>query len=236
MKTIKILSLFLFILGSGLQIIAQRNDLMLTNSQAVSEDLYKDVKGSPFYFENWQKGKVYPIKSTEPVEEVVLNYNGYTQSFEVKKGNRFIALDEAWYQKVVIPSTNKEEIVFETNLLPKRKNQFVKLVYQGTDFYVVHDYFISLVTTEKERYAGNIEVQEFVKRPMYYLVQNGKTHMFKLKKKNVLAVLKDQKKAMESYLKKNRFKLNQEINLVKVLAHYEELTRPVELTNTGERQ
>ncbi len=92
------------------------------------------------------------------------------------------------------------------------------------------------MTTEKERYAGNIEVQEFVKRPMYFLVQNGQAHMFRLKKKNVLAVLKDQKKAMESYLKKNRFKLNQEINLVKVLAHYEELTRSVELANTGERQ
>ena len=182
MKTIKFLSIFLFFLGISVQTNAQRNDVLLTNSQSLEDNPYEGVEGSPFYFETWQKGIIYPTSTNEPVQEVLLNFNGYTRNFEIKKGSRYIVLDEKYYNKVEV-NNDKKLLVFETGLLPKRKGQFVKLVYQGTDFYVLQDFYVNLITREKERYAGNIEVQKFVKRPAYHFVYNEKAKFFKLKRK-----------------------------------------------------
>lgn len=235
MKTVKILSV---LAGLCLSLVsqAQRNDLLLTNSQSVDENLYEGIEGSPFYFDQWQKGKVFPKKETEPIEEVWLNYNGYTRSFEVKKGKRYIALDENWYKRVEVTKTNQDKLIFETGLLPKRTKQFVQLIYQGTDFYVLQDFHISLIKTEKKRYAGDIEVQEFAQRPMYYFVTNGKANLFKLKKKNVLNLFAQKKSDMEKYVKTNRLKLNKEADVVKIMAYYDELTKPATFVNTGEKQ
>ncbi len=234
MKTVKILSL-ICCLSISLISQAQRNDLLLTNSQSVDENLYEGIEGSPFYFDQWQKGKIFPKKETEAIEEVWLNYNGYTKSFEVKKDNRYIALDENWYNRVEIPK-GEETIIFATGLLPKRAKQFVQLVYRGTDFYVLQDFHISLIKTEKKRYAGDIEVQEFAQKPSYYFVENGKANFFKLKKKNVLTLLHTHKSAMEEYVKSHRLKLNKTTDLVKIMTYYDELSKPATFVNTGERE
>lgn len=235
MKAVKLFNMFIF-LAISLSSLAQRNDLMLTNSQSIEEDLYEGIEGSPFYFDNWQKGKIFPKNESESIEEVWLNFNGYTHSFEIKKGNRFIALDEKWYERVEVSITNQETIVFETNLLPKKKNLFTKLVYQGTDFHVAQVFHANLITTEKERYAGTIEVQEFVAKPLYYFVQNGQVSLMKLKKKNILAQLKDQKSKLESHIKRQKLKLNGETGLVQLLAYYDELSQPITVTNAGEEK
>ena len=130
----------------------------------------------------------------------MLNYNGYTRSFEVKKDNRYIALDENWYNRVEINNKKQGKLIFETNLIPKQAKQFAQLIYQGTDFYILQDFHVSLVKTEKVRYAGNIEVQEFATKRMYYFVTNGKVTYFKLKKKSILGLLPQFKPEMEQFL------------------------------------
>lgn len=235
MKTINFFSLLLIFLGSSLQINAQRNDVMLTNSQSLDDNLYEGVEGSPFYFKTWQKGTIYPITDNEPVQEVLLNFNGYTRNFEIKKENRYIALDEKYYDKVAI-NNKKKSLVFETGLLPKRKAQFVKVVYQGTDFHVLQDFHVSLVTREQKRYAGDIEIQEFVKRPTYHFVENGKSKLLKLKKKNILGLFPTHQSSLGNYAKQHRLKLNSENDLVTLLTYYEELTKPNEYSSTGQER
>ena len=235
MKTIKILSLLMGILIIGQQSHAQRTDVLLTNSQAIEENLYEGVTGSPFYFENWQKGKIYPKSTKDPIQEVLLNYNGYTRSFEIKKGNQYIALDEKWYGKVEIEKESLS-LIFETGLLPKRKNKFVKLVYQGNTFYVVQDFQVSLSTREQQQYAKINKIETFNPRHTYYLVQNGKSKLIKLKKKSILNLFPNQKANLESYTKKNHLKLNSEQDLVKVLAYYDEISKPTIFSSTGEER
>jgi len=235
MKTIKILSL-LVCLCVSLTSYAQRNDLLLTNSQSVEKNLYEGIEGSPFYFDNWQKGEIFPKNESEAIEKVWLNYNGYTKNFEVKKDNRYITLDENWYKRVEITPKNQGKLIFETNLLPKQTKQFVQLIYQGTNFYILQDFKVSLIKTEKVRNFGNIKVQSFASKQMYYFVTNGKANYFKLKKKSILSILPQYKSEVEKYLKTNRIKFNEKTDLVKVMTYYEELTRPSTLVNAGEKQ
>ena len=52
--------LFAFFLLTALSFTnyAQQNDVLLTNSQAFEVEAYKDIEGTPYYFEKWQQGKV----------------------------------------------------------------------------------------------------------------------------------------------------------------------------------
>ncbi len=62
MKTLKIFNL-IFCLSLTICTLAQRNDLLLTNSQSLSENRYEDIKGSPFLFKEWQAEMSLSIRS-----------------------------------------------------------------------------------------------------------------------------------------------------------------------------
>ena len=142
MKTIRLLGIWLCLVILTLPSYAQRNDVMLTNSQSIDNNPYEGVEGSPFYFDNWQKGKIYPKSNKEAIQEVILNFNGYTQSFEIKKGNRFIALDEQWYEKVEI-GTAADLITFQIGLLSSDNKHFTRAVFVGNSFHLVQDFNVN---------------------------------------------------------------------------------------------
>jgi len=221
MKTLKIISI-LFCLSLTICTLAQRNDVLMTNSQSLSENRYEDIEGSPFLFKDWQIGIIYPRNEQEPFEEVLLNYNQHTKSFEIKKNNRFISLDEGWYKKVVVLTKTNEKWIFETSLLPKKKQRFDRLIHQGKGFRIVEVFHTSIVTTEKERYAGTIEVREFDNKSNYFFVQNGKKKLIKLKKKSILALFPEHKLILEKFAKSNRLKFSKTTDLIKILTDYDQ--------------
>ena len=233
MKTLKTFGLLLYAILLSMASYAQRNDLLLTNSQSITENPYEGIEGSPFYFDNWQKGKIYPISDKEPIEEVLLNFNGYTQSFEIKKDSRYIALDEQWYTTVEIEKDGTL-LSYKKGLLPKHNNQFTRLVFQGNSFQVVQDFTVSLLTREQQEYAKVKEVQRFNSHRNYYLIKNGKSKLLKLKKKAILGFFPRHKTTLEKYAKKKRLKWSSEKDMIHLFQYYEELTHSDALSSTGE--
>lgn len=222
MKTIKLLGVWLCVAMLTLPSYAQRNDLILTNSKSIDNNPYEGVEGSPFYFDNWQKGKIYPESNSDPIEEVLLNFNGYTKSFEIKKGSRCIALDEQWYQKVEIEQKGNL-LSYQKGLLPKYNNQFTRAVFLGTTFQIVQEFHVSLTTREKQIYGKVNEVQSFYPHRNYYFVKNGQGNLLKLKKKSILAFFPTYKSRLERYAKKSKLKWNSEQDLVRLFTYYEEI-------------
>ena len=87
--------LFLLMVGFFASVQAQKDEenALFLNSEKIDDDRYKEMKGSPYLFENWVTGTIIDLdKKTYPVSQI--NYNGYTQEFEVRKGDSFITLDE----------------------------------------------------------------------------------------------------------------------------------------------
>ena len=209
---------------------AQRKDVMLTNSQKIEVEAYKDIEGTPYYFAEWQQGKVYGVGAeAEKADDYLLNFNGYTKSFEVRKDDRFIALDEKYYSKVTVETVvdgQLKTVTFKTNAHPIYKNRFMKVVFEGTDFEVVQDYQVRLDSREKQAYAGNEKVQAFNKNTTFYLIKNKQAKAIKLKKKTILGLFKDQEAALKSFVKSNGLKLNHEAELVQFLSYYEQLAHP----------
>ena len=209
---------------------AQRKDVLLTNSQAFEVEAYKDIDGTPYYFAEWHEGKVYGVgEEADTPDTYLLNFNGYTKNLEVRKKDRFIALDEKHYSKVVIETEENGELkttTFKTNAHPIYKTRFMKVVFEGTDFSVIQDYQVRLGNREKQGYAGTEKTQVFNKNADYYLVKGKKAKAVKLKKKTVLGLFKDQEAALKSFVKDNGLKLNNETELVQFLSYYEQLAHP----------
>jgi len=210
---------------------AQESDVLLTNSQSFEVEAYKDIEGTPYYFEKWQQGKVASKDAHDKEEQLyLLNFNGYTKSFEVRKDNRFITLDEKFYDKITIETVEdgeKKTLHFKTNAHPIYKNRFMKVVFEGKDFVVFQDFQKRLIEREKKSYdSGTVKIQEFGDNTSYYLVKDKKAKAFKLKKKAILGLLKGQGGTLKDYVKNNKLKLNKESELIQVLSYYEELNHP----------
>jgi len=233
MKAIKTIGIWLCIVLFTLPSYAQRNDLILTNSKSIEDNLYEGVEGSPFYFDNWQKGKIYPTSASEPIQEVLLNFNGYTKNFEIKKESRYIVLDEQWYKKVEIEQKD-DLLTFQTGLSSKHNNQFARAIFIGTSFQIVQDFHVSLTTREKQAYGKVNEVQSFYPHRNYYFVKNGKSKLLKLKKKPILAFFPTHKSTLEKYVKKYKLKWNSEKDLVRLFTYYEDIAITTALSSTGQ--
>lgn len=193
----------------------------MLNSKPVDEERYEGVKGTPYIFDDWRTGKLISVDA-DAIEGLTLNFNGKTAGFEIRKDNRFIELNPKWYIRVLIEGDKlAEPIIFQKNFVAPLKDKFTRIVYKGQKFSVVEDFIAKIETKVINNVGKKEELKRFYSKKSYYLIKDRKPTYFKLKKKSVFALL-GHAKELESFLKKEKMKLNSEKNLIKVLEFYEE--------------
>ena len=201
-------------------------DVMLLNNQAIDNDLYKDIKGSPYYFKEWKQGVVKSKAAISGEEETfLLNFNGYTKSFEIRKDANFIALDEKYYKEVNVKNEAGEIITFKTGLHPIYKKRFMRLVHTGEGYYIIQEFKVSLSTKEKEIYAETEIVKTFISKLNYVVIRDGIAKPIKLKKKELLKLFKDKEAVLKDYIKTKRPKLDKEKELMDFFRYYDSLQK-----------
>ncbi len=210
----------LFFILCPLVVEAQKEDILLSNSKKIGENRYSNIKGSPYLFEGWRKGKIITSEA-EMIDNVLLNYNGYTKGFEVKKGNQFIELDEKWYVRVVIEDEKGgQPIIFQRYFFPPFSGKLSKQVYKGENITILQSFTIKIDKKVISDVGGRFALQRFISHEQYYLVRNRKPTPIKLKKKSILAELGNATE-LEQFIKKEKLKLNSEADLKKLVAFYE---------------
>ncbi len=215
--------IFLFFLSTSLLpsfLLAQETDVLMTNSRKVDEERYKGVKGNPYLFKEWRKGKIISVDA-DAIEGVLLNFNGETKGFEIKKDNSFIELDPRWYIRVLVEAEKSDEYVtFQKNFLPPLTNEFTRVVYEGANFRVV-EHFISKIEVKIINNVGkNEELKKFYSKRNYYLIKDKKPTLLKLKKKPLFTFL-GHKSELDSFAKKEKLRLSSEADLIKLFTFYE---------------
>lgn len=202
-------------------LVAQETDVLMTNTRGIDKDRYKGVKGTPYIYDEWQTGRIISVDA-DVIEGVPLNFNGMTNGFEIKKGNAYIELDPKWYIRVIVDGkTPEEDVVFQKNFLPPLKDKFTRQVFKGKDFTVVEDFRSKIETKVINNVGKNEILKKFYSKTNYYLIKDRKPTMFRLKKK-VLFPLLGHEKELEKFIKKEKIKLNNEENLIRLLKFYEE--------------
>ncbi len=200
---------------------AQETDVLMLNSKPIDEERYKEVKGTPYIFDDWKTGKLITTDA-KVIEGLTLNFNGKSGGFEIRKDSRFIELNAKWYIRVEVADDKTEApIIFQKNFVPPLKDKFTRLIYKGKKISVVEDFVAKIETKVFNNVGKNEELKRFYSKRSYYLIKDQKPTYLKLKKKNVLALL-NHSKELESFLKKEKMKLNSEKDLIKLLEYYEE--------------
>ena len=166
------LCIFSMLIYSSL--LAQETDVLMTNSRKVEEERYKGIKGNPYLFKEWRKGKIISVDA-DVIEGILLNFNGETKGFEIKKGNSFIELAPKWYIRVLVESETPDVyITFQKNFLPPLTNEFTRVVYKGANFRVVQ-HFVSKIEVKVINNVGkNEELKKFYSKRNYYLIKDKK--------------------------------------------------------------
>lgn len=210
---------FFFLITPSL--LAQETDVLMTNSRSIDADRYKGVKGTPYIFKDWRKGKIISVDA-DAIEGVLLNFNGMTNGFEIKKGSSFIELDPQWYIRVLVKDPKSEEyITFQKNFLPPLTNKFTRVIYQGKNLSIVEDFISKIETKVINNVGKNEELKRFYSKKKYFLIKGRKPILLKVKKKSLLALL-GHKSELERFMKKEKIKLSSEADLVKLFTFYEE--------------
>ena len=213
-----LLSLFSF---SSLTLVAQKGELLLTNSKEIEVDRYEDIQGSPYLFDSWIPGSITNMEAaiTEVAE---VNYNAHTHLFEIKKDQQYIELDPTWYIQVFLHPTDSDVLTFQKAFHAELPPTFMQLLYQGTEAQLFKQVEKTISKKVFQDVGKTRTVKRFFEKTTYALIQDGQLYQFRLNKKSILKAL-GQKKAIESFLKENKLKLNSEEALLKVVTFYEGL-------------
>lgn len=209
----------LFILTTT-TLFAQATDVLMTNSRSIDKDRYKGVKRSPYLFEDWRKGKIISADAAI-IEGVLLNFNGETEGFEIKKGDNFIELDPKWYIRVLLEEESGEVITFQKNFSPPLTNKFTRVVYKGKNLSIVEDFIAKIEVKVVNNVGKKEEFKRFYSKRNYFLIKDKKITLIKAKKKSLYALL-GHKAELDSFIKKGKLKLSTETDLIKLFTFYEE--------------
>ena len=204
--------------------LAQNQIKMFTNSQTIDTKRYDEIKGNPMYFKDWQKGII--VDNRDSVyNDISLNYNGFEEEFEVRQDNNsFIALDNKYYQKIIIDSDDglDGKIIFEKSPVSKLKGKFLQVLHKGEKL-SLYKYFEVRKGEVTVQDVGKTRVFEnFQRVPAYYILKDGKLSVVRMKKKILMAEL-GSKKALEGHMKKNKLSLNKDLDIQKLFKFYEGL-------------
>ena len=223
-------SFLLILLLSILSATFTQTELQLVNSKKIDPNRYEGIEDDPYLFKNWLIGNV-TTNDGEVIEEVFINYNGYSEEFEIKNGDRFIELENKYYMQIEMsrkkngekfPKNAGEEIVFQRNLHGKFKEKFVRLMYRGKQVSVIEGYRVTVTEKTFQDVGKTVVKKRFIGTRSYYLLKDGELQSFNMKRSSVIKTF-GLKKELDQFMRKQKINLDKDEDIAKVFAYYEEL-------------
>jgi hypothetical protein len=200
-------AILLYFLMTSISIQAQ---IISTNSTAVDENRYKDIKGSPYILDDFAEAVVYDADG-ETINDVLANYNAFEHGVEVKKDNRITILDEDFYPKVIISKKGKKkekasEIVLVHSPESNKKGTYVQEIFASEDIKFYKQFRVSQSENKTEAPGKTFTTKRFALKTEYLLDYNGELKQVKGKLDAITEVIGNTKE-LKTYCKKNKNKL-----------------------------
>ncbi|NLP58775.1 hypothetical protein [Lutibacter sp. B1] len=189
--------------------------------------LEEPVEGSPYYFDNFQEGKIL-IKNIPEDKIYSLRYNAFTDEVEVQNNNGFDFLIKNTNVSLTI-GTDKY-IYFPFQSKEKNKNiklGFFKCVFNGKKIMLLESKRKKIKEGKKAQTSlTNSFPSKYVDHITYYLVKNSENiaKPIKLRKKEIISTIDSKhQKEMASFIKENQLNLKSINDLITFFKHYNSL-------------
>jgi len=208
---------------------SQNREITYTNSKPIKENRYDDIKGNPMYFEDWVTGKIMRHDALI-YEDVVLNYNGYSRTFEIKTGDEMIELDGSVYLRVDVDAADNphaadriptEDFAFQKNLHSRFNDDFVIILFAENDVMLIKEFRVNIAKHTIQDVGKSIDFKDFNRKELYYLKADGRLTPLRYKKKVILNAF--DKPEVESFISENKLRLKTEADLIALARFYSTL-------------
>ena len=176
MKGIVLLTVGLFI--GVLSGNAQTDKIVLTNTQKVGADRYRDIRGTPYYFKEWHAAKIL-AGSGEVFFQEKVNYNAYTENFEILDGENYIELDAKWYLQVEFTQEDNPEseelgdlpkVVFQKQGQADFEDRWMVVLFKGEDFSLFKEFAVGKEKKVFQNVGKEVVVERFNTSTDYFVL------------------------------------------------------------------
>ncbi|MEM6805208.1 MAG: hypothetical protein AAF696_27675 [Bacteroidota bacterium] len=221
---------FLTFLFCALSLFGQR-ELQLTNSKKIDPNRYADKDGDPYLFKNWLIADV-TDNDLQVIKEVFINYNGFTEEFEIKNGDNFIELENKYYLQIearrkkngdAFPKNAGENIVFQRKLHKQFQDKFVRLIHRGEKLSIIENFKVRVSEVTFQDVGKTVKKKRFVGIRKYYLLKDGTLTAFSKKRSSIIKTFGGKKKKqLDVFMRKEKIDLAKDEDIGKLFSFYEE--------------
>ena len=188
------------------------------NSRPIDTLRYADIKGSPYLYEEWKLADI-ESRNGKLYKQVLLNYNGYEQKFEVDQAGTRITLDESLYDTIIVylqdtVSGNKEWFI--KGLHYDLALSFANVIYSSEQIKLIRDFRVRVSETTNELHGDPSVRKKFVANEVYSILYNSKLHFVRLSKKSLGRIF-DNKELVKEIVINNNLNLSEEADLLEFL-------------------
>ena len=167
-------------------------------------------------FKNWINNALVVIDSKAyRLSEV--NFNIQRKKFITRIGN-----DSLFFLK----SDSFDEIVVSNKVFKPfgiGNNDLYEVIYEGVEFSILKDYYLSVMEKSNDIMMDRSK-DDIRQKSRYLLYRDGKTEVIRLRRKNILALIKKEKiNAIEEFMKKNGLSFKKESDLHQIMKYHDSL-------------
>lgn len=221
MRYSAVLLLFLILFGTNL---TAQTSISFAESELFDSERYKEIKGSPYFFAVFTDGW---ISGRDGVEyaKVKMNYNGFTEEFEVLQGDHFIRLQEQPYAQIkLLDPESQDTVIFVRGVHADFRGQFIQLLHQSEKGTFVKSFLVTVAESSVNTVGRKDEFKRFKAQEVYYLARGANEPLTSIKssKKSWIQAL-GHKKELEIFIKDQGLNVSKEEDILQVLKYWETL-------------
>lgn len=194
---------------------------LLNNSKPIEENKYKDIKGSPYFFESWIPATIY-FSDGESMKVDQLNINGFRKEIEIRNNDHYIVLDQLAFNRIEIELENQPKQIFLSNKRFEFRSSFVELIFEGKKIVCVRQFIVKMEEVELQNVGKTEKIKRFKPEFIYYFIKGDKVEEVVIKEKQLLNFLGFEKQ-MITVLNKRKLKADPVNHLKEILTYFESL-------------
>lgn len=183
-----------------------------------------DIEGSPFYNEEWITGHVQINEETRS-GPVKLRYSSYTNEVLFRENGKVMALPpNALTGFTLIDGDRRIEFRngFQSNRHDVSSDRLMRIIHDGDVKLIAKEY--TYLHKDKDPFTGRMEYDFLPKTDFFLITADGTYHKVDLKEKDILKALGNHKEQLRQYAEANDFDFDDESDLSRLLARYEEIS------------
>ncbi|MEM9325970.1 MAG: hypothetical protein AAGA85_09950 [Bacteroidota bacterium] len=200
----------------------------MVDPKPVEENRYEGKEQDPYLFQDFAKAVATKFKTGE-TEEYLLNYNGYTNAFEIMHDGKLCEMNATYFDVIEVAEYTPSKSYSDKFVSPSLKfvkgvnasapRKFSVVIVEDESATLYKDFAVKISTREmNDPIRGVVERESFSPSFHYYIKLGDETKPIGLGKQKVVNQLADDK--VSSYMKKNKLKIKTEKELVQVVAYY----------------